>query len=96
MRNVLRHIRLIPRKSIVCLIRLYQATFSPDHGQLKSMYPYGFCRHHPTCSEYGKQAIASRGVIRGVPRVMKRLLSSHPWTKPSEERILSVLKRDAP
>ncbi|KKW39643.1 hypothetical protein A2454_06355 [Candidatus Peribacteria bacterium RIFOXYC2_FULL_55_14] len=95
MRNVLRHIRLIPRKSIMYLIGLYQATLSPDHGQLKSMYPYGFCRHQPTCSEYGKQVIADRGMIGGMPLLIKRLLSCHPWTTPSEKRILAILKRNA-
>ncbi|PIQ75987.1 hypothetical protein COU78_03430 [Candidatus Peregrinibacteria bacterium CG10_big_fil_rev_8_21_14_0_10_49_24] len=93
MRNVLHHIRLAPCKGIVVLIELYQATLSPDHGPLRSLYIYGYCRHEPTCSEYGKEVMLSKGVLRGIPLLCFRLLSCHPWKKPSEKRILSVLSR---
>lgn len=39
------------------LIRLYQLTLSPLIGQS--------CRHLPTCSEYGFEAIARHGLWRG-------------------------------
>ena len=91
MRNVLRHLWLSPRKGFIKSIELYQATLSPDHGPLKSLNPHGYCRHHPTCSEYGKQVIGQRGVIVGSLLVLKRLLTCHPWAKVSEEKILSTL-----
>lgn len=93
MRNVSHHIWHAPRKSIVLLIELYQATLSPDHGPLKSIYKYGYCRHEPTCSEYGKKAVETKGVLRGMPLLCIRLLSCHPWKKPNEKRVLSILKR---
>jgi putative membrane protein insertion efficiency factor len=60
-------------------IRLYQKTVSPDHGFLKSLYPYGFCRFHPSCSEYGRIAILRFGVWRGGWLLVKRLGKCHPW-----------------
>lgn len=93
MRNLPRHIWLAPRKAFVLLISAYQATLSPDHGPFKGLHPYGFCRHEPTCSEYGKQAVARRGVVIGGALILRRLLSCHPWKRPSEKRILSVLGR---
>ena len=30
----------------------YQHTLSFDHGPMKVLYPYGYCRFHPSCSEY--------------------------------------------
>src|SRR3989338_1568904 len=55
----------LPRRTLIALIKLYQYTLSPDHGLLKHLHPYGFCRHHPTCSEYGKLMIRNRGAVVG-------------------------------
>ena len=92
-RNVLTHLWLAPRKSFAKLIELYQATLSPDHGPLSSIHKYGYCRHHPTCSEYGKKVIRQKGVLKGLPMTLRRLLSCHPWAKVSDEQILSVMKQ---
>jgi putative membrane protein insertion efficiency factor len=41
----------------IALLRLYQLTLSPVIGQS--------CRHQPTCSEYGYEAIARHGLVPG-------------------------------
>ena len=79
-----------PRKTIVALITLYQHTLSPDHGPLRHLYTYGYCRHSPTCSEFGKQAILSRGVIIGGIMTIGRVITCTPWRKPSPERIMEI------
>jgi len=91
MRNLLRHIWYLPRNLIVAGIILYQKTLSPDHGPLHPLYPYGYCRHHPTCSEYGKQAVQKHGCILGLLLIIRRLLTCHPWQTPSQERIHMLL-----
>jgi len=87
------HIWHLPRKVISLLIGLYQRTLSPDHGPLKHLFPYGYCRHEPTCSEYGKRVLLKRGVFIGGVLLIARLLTCHPWKKPSEEKILKTLHR---
>lgn len=81
----------LPRSLAIRAIGVYQKTLSPDHGPLKHLYPYGYCPHEPTCSEYGKHILAKRGLILGSILLTKRLLSCHPWTKPHPERIRKAL-----
>lgn len=73
--------RLIPRILVIRLIKLYQRTLSFDHGPLKALYPHGFCRFSPTCSEYGLQAIAKYGIIKGGVMAIWRILRCNPWNK---------------
>lgn len=84
-----------PRKLICGAISLYQQTLSPDHGPLKHLYPYGYCRHEPTCSEYAKQSIARRGVLAGSAMGIRRLLSCNPWKQPSDEKILRTIGKSS-
>jgi putative membrane protein insertion efficiency factor len=79
------------RKALVFLIALYQKTLSPDHGIVSVWYPYGFCRHHPTCSEYGKDVITKKGTLKGGMLLMKRLFSCHPWKELSEEKMRTLI-----
>jgi len=44
----LRHVWLLPRHAMILGLRIYQLTLSPDHGPLKHLYTYGYCRHPPT------------------------------------------------
>ncbi len=67
------------RAAAVGLIRLYQRTLSPDHGWFQQFYPYGYCRFHPTCSEYTAQAIERFGVAKGTLLGSQRLLRCTPW-----------------
>lgn len=55
----------------VALIRLYQLTIS-------RMLP-STCRFYPSCSEYTKQAIEQRGLVRGGWLGVKRLARCHPF-----------------
>jgi putative membrane protein insertion efficiency factor len=66
---------------LIALINLYQKTLSPDHGWFKGLYPYGFCKYHPSCSEYAKQAVEKHGAILGLYYAGKRLLSCNPWSR---------------
>lgn len=62
-------------------IRLYQKTISPDHGIAAKLFPYGFCKFTPTCSEYTYQAIDRYGVIKGSALGIWRVLRCNPWNK---------------
>jgi len=73
--------KYLPRRLVVLVIRLYQKTFSFDHGPLRAFYPHGFCRFSPTCSEYGAQAIEKHGVIKGGALTCWRILRCNPWNK---------------
>jgi putative membrane protein insertion efficiency factor len=63
------------------IIKIYQKTLSFDHGFLKFLYPYGFCRFKPTCSEYAITAIEKKGLIKGGIKAMWRVLRCNPWSK---------------
>lgn len=63
------------------IIRFYQKTLSFDHGMLKSLYPNGFCRYYPTCSEYAVQAIEKKGLFKGSFYIIYRLLRCNPFSK---------------
>ncbi|TSC57614.1 MAG: hypothetical protein Greene041619_1042 [Candidatus Peregrinibacteria bacterium Greene0416_19] len=80
----------LPRRALVALISVYQQTLSPDHGPLKRLHLYGYCRHEPTCSAYAKNVIETRGAVIGCLLTMKRLLGCHPWRKPDADRIMRV------
>lgn len=78
--------RLSPSSIAIAVITAYQKTLSPDHGPLRHLHAYGYCRHSPTCSQYGKQVIAQRGLLLGGWLLLKRILSCHPWAKISDEK----------
>jgi putative membrane protein insertion efficiency factor len=52
------------------LIRFYQLVISP-------LLPPA-CRFYPTCSEYGYQAIAKYGIIKGGAKAVWRILRCNP------------------
>jgi len=53
------------------LIRFYQLTLSGFIGNS--------CRHQPTCSEYGYEAIARFGLFRGSLLTITRVAKCGPW-----------------
>ena len=53
------------------LIRGYQLLVSP-------ILPAA-CRFRPTCSEYGMEAIARHGALRGGWLTVRRVARCHPW-----------------
>jgi len=63
------------------LIRFYQKTLSFDHGMLSYLFPHGYCRFQPTCSEYAHQAVAKYGVIKGGLMAFWRVLRCNPFNK---------------
>ena len=69
------------RKIALFLIKMYQKTLSPDHGLLAYKYPYGYCKHYPTCSEYAYQAVNTFGVIKGGVKATKRVLKCNPYSR---------------
>jgi len=75
------HLRLVPTITAVKLIRVYQKILSPDHGPLKIFFPYGYCRFHPTCSEYAVKSIEKHGFIKGGCKAVYRVLRCNPWNR---------------
>ena len=61
----------IPRNAGRAIIWIYRHTLSPLVG-------YN-CRHLPTCSVYGDEAIARFGLWGGGWMTLARLLRCHPW-----------------
>ncbi len=56
---------------LVFLIRVYQYVLSP--------WLPNSCRHEPTCSQYGIEALTTWGAFKGLLLVMKRISKCHPW-----------------
>lgn len=69
------------KKICLGIITAYQKTISPDHGWLSLVYPYGFCKFHPSCSEYTYLAIEKHGAIKGSILGFQRILRCNPWNK---------------
>lgn len=85
---MLRKIIKIPGLFIIGLIKVYQKTLSRDHSWLSHLFPYGYCRFYPTCSEYTKQAIQKYGFIKGIFLGIKRILHCHPFNKGGNDPLL--------
>jgi putative membrane protein insertion efficiency factor len=71
----------LPRLPFLLLIRLYQKTLSPDHGVYSGLFPHGYCRFYPSCSEYSFQSIRHKGLVRGLFKTTWRILRCNPFTK---------------
>ena len=71
-RNWAGHWKKTPGRLLgVGLIRVYQLTLSGFVGNS--------CRHQPTCSEYGYEAIARYGLFRGGWLTVIRIAKCNPW-----------------
>lgn len=81
MSNRINLYKFYPRFVVVRILKIYQKTFSPDHGLLKIMHPHGYCRFTPTCSDYAIQAVEKYGIIRGGSKALSRVLRCNPWSK---------------
>jgi putative membrane protein insertion efficiency factor len=71
----------IPRIPVLLAITAYQRTLSPDHGPLSRLFPNGYCKYHPSCSQYAYEVVDKLGIIRGVPLAAWRILRCNPWSK---------------
>jgi len=63
------------------IIKVYQKTLSFDHGFFKYLYPDGYCRFKPSCSEYAIEAITQKGLLKGGIYSIWRVLRCNPWNK---------------
>ncbi|ATZ13179.1 membrane protein insertion efficiency factor YidD [Erwinia amylovora] len=64
---------------LIALIRVYQRVISPLSG------PH--CRFHPTCSQYGIEALRRFGMIKGSWLAMKRILKCHPFNPGGDDPV---------
>lgn len=80
-------INKIIRYPFLVIIKIYQKTFSPDHGLLKILFPYGYCKFSPSCSMYTYQAIEKHGIIRGGALGCWRIMRCNPWNDGGEDPI---------
>ncbi len=55
---------------LIKLIKIYQIIPGPWHAS---------CRHIPTCSNYGIEAINKFGAFKGLGLTIKRILRCNPW-----------------
>lgn len=55
---------------LIGIIKIYQKIPGPWHDS---------CRHIPTCSNYGIEAIQEYGAIKGSFLTFKRILRCNPW-----------------
>ena len=55
---------------LICLINIYKMIISP--------YLTPSCRYLPTCSEYTIECLKTYGLIKGISKSTKRILSCHP------------------
>jgi len=88
--TLFRRLWFAPRNAAIGLVRLYQQTLSPDHGPLKHLWTYGYCRHEPTCSMYAIARLRERGFVLGSLLAFLRILSCNPFRKPSDEKMRSL------
>lgn len=79
--KVIKQGRALSRLPFLFLIKFYQKTLSPDHGLPARFFPFGYCRFHPTCSEYTYQAIKLRGLFLGSILGLWRVLRCNPFSK---------------
>ena len=75
--EIVRYVSRILALPLVGLIVIYQKTISPDHGFVSILHPYGFCKFHPTCSEYARLALIRDGVI-SLPKIIFRIIKCRP------------------
>jgi len=72
-------LKFYPRYIAVKILKIYQKTLSFDHGIFKNLYPNGFCRFHPTCSDYAIQAVEKYGLVKGGIKAVWRVIRCNPF-----------------
>ena len=70
----------LPGLILSYIVRLYQITISPDHSWVRHFFTKGYCRYHPTCSEYCRQAFREHGAVGGGILGTARILRCNPWS----------------
>ena len=64
-------------------IDAYRATVSPMLARTGAVR----CRFTPTCSEYGREAIARYGFPKGFAMAAGRVLRCNPWSKGGDDPV---------
>lgn len=64
-------------------IDAYRATVSPALARSGIVH----CRFTPTCSEYGREAIARYGFPKGFALTTGRILRCNPWAKGGDDPV---------
>jgi len=82
-----KNLLIFARKPFLWLIKIYQKTFSPDHGLLKILFPYGYCKFQPSCSQYSYEAIEKYGILRGIPLALWRILRCNPCSRGGVDKV---------
>ena len=67
------------------MIKLYQKIPGPWHRA---------CRHIPTCSNYGIEAINEYGSIKGSWLTIKRILRCNPWGTSGYDPVIKEQKNE--
>lgn len=60
------------KKFLIKLIKWYQSIPGSWHAA---------CKFHPTCSNFGIEALEKHGVIKGILLIIVRILRCNPWSK---------------
>ena len=71
MKQAIRMVQETARVAVLFLLRAYQLLLSPLLGNR--------CRFHPSCSQYGMDAVRRFGVIKGIWLAIVRLCKCHPF-----------------
>lgn len=61
------------KKILLSVIRFYQKCISP-------LFPPA-CKYHPTCSQYGYEAVERFGIFKGSALALWRFLRCNPFSK---------------
>lgn len=61
------------RLIFVAFIKLWRKFISPLYGQV--------CKYHPSCSEYGLEAVQLHGSLAGSVLIIRRLIRCNPFSK---------------
>lgn len=76
---------LLPQNLLIAGLRVYRALVSPLYGDV--------CKHFPTCSAYGLEAVVRHGAVRGLGLTVRRLLRCHPWAAGGIDRVPDAGRR---
>lgn len=72
---------------LVFFITVYQRTLSLDHSWFRGRFPFGYCRHYPTCSEYARGSILKYGAYKGVMLGLVRIIRCNPFSEPQVDPV---------
>ncbi|PIY78729.1 MAG: membrane protein insertion efficiency factor YidD [Parcubacteria group bacterium CG_4_10_14_0_8_um_filter_35_7] len=81
---------------VLKMIRVYQRTLSFDYGIFSFLFPRGYCRFRPTCSDYAYKAVEKYGVMKGGLMALWRVLRCNPFSKGGYDPVKGFVKNYKP